>query len=78
MVRDQRWKLIEYVVGNEHHTQLFDLLADPDELNNLADQKQNGEVLVRLRAQLLRLAAQFEDPDAAVYRQAFAGDVRAN
>ena len=78
MVRDQRWKLIEYVVGNEHHTQLFDLLADPDELNNLADQKQNGEVLVRLRAQLLKLATQFEDPDAAVYRQAIADDAHAN
>lgn len=36
-VRDRQWKLIEYVVKGRHNmTQLFDLQADPDELNNLA------------------------------------------
>lgn len=78
MVRDQRWKLIEYMVSNEHHTQLFDLSKDRDELNNLADQEDNDEVLARLRAQLLQLATQFEDPDAALYRKAIAGNALAN
>lgn len=35
-VRDDRWKLIRYPLVDR--TQLFDLVADPRELNNLADQ----------------------------------------
>ena len=34
-VRDDRWKLIRY--PRIHRTQLFDLLADPDEIHDLAD-----------------------------------------
>jgi arylsulfatase A-like enzyme len=70
MVRDRRWKLIEYVVGKEHHTQLFDLNADPDEFNNLADNRDHAGVLARLREQLIKLAKSFNDPDAAVFRTA--------
>jgi arylsulfatase A-like enzyme len=73
MVRDKRWKLIEYVVGDQHHTQLFDLTADPNELNNLAAKESSAEVLTRLRGQLLHLAKNFGDPDAAIYRDAIAG-----
>lgn len=72
MVRDKRWKLIEYVVGDQHHTQLFDLSIDPDELNNLADKESSEEVLNRLRGQLLHLSKQFGDPDAVVFRDAIA------
>ncbi len=35
-VRDDRYKLIEYVVDGERTTQLFDLVEDPWELRNLA------------------------------------------
>jgi arylsulfatase A-like enzyme len=35
-VRDKQYKLIEYCVGTDRHTQLFDLLADPEETHNLA------------------------------------------
>jgi|tagenome__1003787_1003787.scaffolds.fasta_scaffold20963974_2 arylsulfatase A-like enzyme len=73
MLRDKRWKLIEYVVGDQHHTQLFDLSTDPDELNNLAAEKNSAEVLTRLRAQLLQLSKDFGDPDATIYRNAIAG-----
>src|SRR4051812_3846043 len=73
MVRDRRWKLIEYVVGRQHHTQLFDLSVDPDELNNRADEPNSAEVLARLRAQLTHLAKNFGDPDAATYRAVIAG-----
>lgn len=73
MARDKRWKLLEYVVGDQHHTQLFDLSTDPDELNNLADKESSAEVLARLRGQLLHLAKNFGDPDAAIYRDAIAG-----
>jgi arylsulfatase A-like enzyme len=72
MVRDRRWKLIEYVVGDQHHTQLFDLASDPDELNNLASQKSARKNLATLRSKMLELATQFGDPDAAVYRKAIA------
>ena len=73
MVRDKRWKLIEYVVGDQHHTQLFDLSKDPDELNNLADKESSADELVLLRGQLRHLAKSFGDPDATIFRDAIAG-----
>jgi arylsulfatase A-like enzyme len=73
MVRDKRWKLIEYLVGDQHHTQLFDLSTDPDELVNLAHKKSSADVLTRLRKQLVHLAKNFGDPDAAIFRNAIAG-----
>jgi len=73
MVRDKRWKLIEYVVGDQHHTQLFDLSNDPDELNNLANKAISADVLSRLRDQLAHLAKNFGDPDAGIYREAIEG-----
>lgn len=36
-VRNERYKLIEYCVEENRHTQLFDLKNDPHELKNLAD-----------------------------------------
>jgi arylsulfatase A-like enzyme len=73
MVRDKRWKLIEYVVGDQHHTQLFDLSKDPDELENLAAEQSSTELLTRLRGQLRNLAKHFGDPDGAIFRDAIAG-----
>ena len=76
MVRDRRWKLIEYVVGDDHHTQLFDLMTDPDELNNLAEQDSSAEVLGQLRGKLRELAKEFDDPDAAVFSAAIDAAIR--
>jgi hypothetical protein len=67
MVRDERWKLIEYFVGNERHTQLFDLSVDADELHNLADTAESAQILKRLRGRLRRMGAQFGDPIQARY-----------
>jgi len=53
-VRDERWKLIEYVVAGDRHTQLFDLQADPWELANLAADPACADQLARLRGLLLR------------------------
>ncbi|MEM6768745.1 MAG: sulfatase-like hydrolase/transferase [Bacteroidota bacterium] len=36
-IREENWKLIRYEVKGEQHLQLFDLDADPWELENLAD-----------------------------------------
>lgn len=48
-VRDKQYKLIEYCVGNERHTQLFDLAKDPQETRNLADDAAHADTLARLR-----------------------------
>ncbi|NNC87095.1 MAG: sulfatase-like hydrolase/transferase [Akkermansiaceae bacterium] len=48
-VRDERYKLIEYCVDGERHTQLFDLIADPHETRNLAQEDAHAGTLARLR-----------------------------
>jgi len=60
-VRDERYKLIEYVVNGKQTTQLFDIRADPWELNNLADDATCTEHLKRLRAELLRWRDELDD-----------------
>jgi len=62
MVRDERWKLIEYNANGVRNTQLFDLQNDPDELHNLAADPGHAEQLARLRALLLEGQRQFDDP----------------
>jgi arylsulfatase A-like enzyme len=53
-VRDERHKLIEYVVDGKRTTQLFDLQNDPFEMDNLADNPKYGGILENLREELLR------------------------
>ena len=48
-VRDDHFKLIEYNVGGQRTTQLFDLRNDPWELQNLVDDRRYAEDLRRLR-----------------------------
>lgn len=48
-VRDPQYKLIEYCVNGERHTQLFDLRHDPLEMNNLAGDANFQDTLGRLR-----------------------------
>lgn len=51
MIRDQRYKLIWYPVGN--HFQLFDLEDDPCEMNDLTGDKTHNATLDRLKQMLL-------------------------
>lgn len=51
-VRNDRFKLIEYCVEDQRHTQLFDLRDDPDELRNLAGDPGHSATLQALRNQL--------------------------
>jgi arylsulfatase A-like enzyme len=61
-VKDDRHKLIEYVVDGRHTmTQLFDLQADPWELNNLADDTACAEILAALRGQLRAYRDRWDD-----------------
>jgi arylsulfatase A-like enzyme len=52
--RDERWKLIEYVVDGRRSTQLFDLRADPLEMNDLAGDASCAAHVRRLRKELRR------------------------
>jgi arylsulfatase A-like enzyme len=64
-VRDDRYKLIEYVVGDEPHTrrttQLFDLVEDPWERENLADDPGSTPEVTRLREELVRWRDELDD-----------------
>jgi len=46
MLRDERYKLIYYPAGN--HCQLFDIIHDPNELNDLAEDSSVADVKERL------------------------------
>lgn len=61
-VRDERYKLIEYVVDGKRHTQLFDLEHDPYELSSIAGSKETAEVERRLRGQLREWRDELGDP----------------
>lgn len=64
-VRDERFKLIEYCVGSERHTQLFDLVADPHEIKNLADDPERKPILARMRSLLKNDRQQLNDGNSA-------------
>lgn len=48
-VRDDRYKLIEYCVGDNRYTQLFDLKTDPYEINNLGGNPEFAGQLNKMR-----------------------------
>jgi arylsulfatase A-like enzyme len=51
-VQDGEWKLIEYSVNGLRHTQLFNLLEDPWEQKSMHKDKNNFEIISRLRQNL--------------------------
>lgn len=63
-VRSPQFKLIEYMVEGRRTTQLFDLIADPWELQNLAGQAAYAEVETALRQDLFRLRDEWEDQNS--------------
>jgi arylsulfatase A-like enzyme len=63
-VRDERHKLIEYVVGGERTTQLFDLAADPWEMRDLAADPAQGPTVARLRELLQAYRREWDDKGA--------------
>ncbi|MHC4219831.1 MAG: sulfatase/phosphatase domain-containing protein, partial [Planctomycetota bacterium] len=59
-VRDQRYKLIHFY--NLDEWELYDLVEDPVELNNVHDDPQYAAVLDRLEAELERLRSHYRVP----------------
>ena len=62
MIRDARWKLIEYRTAGGRNTQLFDLAKDPDELTNLAHDPAHASELKKLRGQMAEARRENADP----------------
>ena len=62
-VKDERYKLIEYVVSGRRTTQLFDLREDPYETRDLSADASHAEHLSRLRAEMQRLRAELDTGD---------------
>ena len=62
MVRDPRWKLIEYRAADGRHAQLFDLANDADEMKALSNDPAHAGDLARLREELARSRKAFADP----------------
>ena len=58
-VRDDRWKLIRYPLVDR--TQLFDLQADPHEMNNLADQPEHAAKVAEMTALLKKEMEHYGD-----------------
>lgn len=62
-VKSRTHKLIEYAVPErERQTQLFNVVDDPWELTNLADDPAEAATLAALRADMVRLRDEWDDP----------------
>lgn len=62
MIREGRYKLIEYFVEGTRQTQLFDLESDPRETRNLAGDSQYADQLNHLREALGQWRREVDDP----------------
>ena len=71
--RDDRYKLIEYAINGTRTTQLFDLIADPHEMNDLAGDPAHAQPLAALRTEMRRWRDDFDDT-ADKFWQAFDAD----
>lgn len=60
-IRDERYKLIEFCVGDKRTTRLFDLQRDPNETKDLSEQAEMKPVLMKMRALLEISARQAND-----------------
>ena len=62
MVRTKDWKFVTDP-GSDDLDELYDLIADPWELTNVANDPANGSVISEMRALLMEWATETEDYD---------------
>jgi len=60
-LRMDQWKLICYNIRGEKRIQLFDLKSDPREINNLANDSPNSELIQKLKKQMQQLMIETGD-----------------
>jgi arylsulfatase A-like enzyme len=60
-IQKNGYKLIEYCVNGQRHTQLFHLAEDPHELKNLAEDAEHGKVLADLSELLVAESKRLND-----------------
>ncbi len=61
-IRDNRYKLIQYYLGDEIIKQMFDLVSDPLERDNLLESGKVHQYLSSMQLKLSELQASFSDP----------------
>ena len=61
MIRNSRWKYVHRYPYGPH--ELYDLAADPDEANNLIDEKSMAATIEKMRAGLDEFFLRHTDPD---------------
>jgi len=71
MVRTDRFKYVTY--ADDDTEQLFDMVEDPGELSNLADDASHAEVLRDHRAMLADWESRLDVPPDTPYREAWGG-----
>jgi arylsulfatase A-like enzyme len=62
-------KLIEYVVGSDRTTQLFDLKNDPHELHSVHENREYAQALAELRHILRDWREKYDDPDGEFWER---------
>ncbi|WP_372775993.1 sulfatase [Mangrovibacterium sp.] len=65
-IRTERYKLIHFY-NDIDQWELYDLENDPDEMNNIYDQRENSELIDSLKMKLAELQVQYEDADRSTY-----------
>ena len=63
-IRDNRYKLIKYYLGDKITSQMFDLLSDPLETDNLIDNGKDHPLLSSMESMMSELQTSFSDPIA--------------
>ncbi|MBS60352.1 MAG: sulfatase [Anaerolineaceae bacterium] len=63
-IRDNRYKLIKYYLGDKITSQMFDLLSDPLETDNLIDNGKDHPLLSSMESKMSELQTSFSDPIA--------------
>jgi len=61
-IRTDRYKLSEYYVDGDRHTQLFDVAEDPAETEDISDDPARADDLERLRGELADRRERLDDP----------------